>query len=311
MASPAFGRVLAHIAAKFGGGTERELTDDEYVAASRAANDGYAAVDGVEPVPAPDTRIVPVDAGGVPAEWVLTPRSDPDRRLLWIHGGGWVACHPVDYRNINEVLAREAGAAVLAIDYRLAPEHPFPAGLDDCATAYRWLRDNGPEGRARARAVWLTGDSAGGNLALALMLRLKREGAVLPAAAATLGAATDLTGVSPSMVTRADADIMVSKAGLDRVARLYVRDGTPLNDPLVSPLYGDLAGMPPLRMHVGDREVLLDDTLRFVERARAAGVHVETQVWPEMIHVFEGFCHMLPEGRASLEAIAAFLRARA
>jgi acetyl esterase/lipase len=247
----------------------------------------------------------------VAAEWVLTPRSDPDRRLLWIHGGGWVACHPVDYRNINEVLAHEAGASVLAIDYRLAPEHPFPAGLDDCAAAYRWLRDNGPKGRARARSLWVAGDSAGGNLTLALLLRLKREGATLPAAAATLGAATDLTGASPSMVTRADADVMVSKAGLGRVARLYVQDGTPLNDPLVSPLNGDLRGLPPLRMHVGDREVLLDDTLRFAERARAAGVHVETQVWPDMIHVFEGFCHMLPEGRASLGAIAAFLRAHA
>lgn len=310
MASPEYARVLAHIARQFGDRSAGAMTDAEYVAASRAANDGYAAVDGVAPVPASDTRIVPVDAGGVPAEWVLTPRSDPDRRLLWIHGGGWVACHPVDYRNINEVLADKAGASVLAIDYRLAPEHPYPAGFDDCLAAYRWLRANGPAGRAPARSLWVAGDSAGGNLTLALLLRLKAEGDVLPGAAATLGAVTDLTGSSPSMVTRAALDPMVAREGLVRMARLYVQDGTPVTHLYISPINGDLAGLPPLRMHAGDREVLLDDTLRFAERARAAGVHVETNVWPDMIHVFEGFCHVLPEGRASLAEIAAFLAAR-
>jgi acetyl esterase/lipase len=309
VASAAYARILAHIARQFGGRAERELTDAEFVAASRAANDGYAAVDGVAPVLAGDTSVVPVRAGGVPGEWVLTPKSDPNRRLLWIHGGGWVACHPVDYRHVNEVLARETGAAVLAIDYRLAPEHPYPAGLDDCVAALAWLGSNGPMGAGPARSLWVAGDSAGGNLALALLLRLKAKGDAMPAAVATLGAVTDMTAASPSMTSRAALDPMVSQAGLVRMAKLYVRDGTALTEPCVSPLYGDLAGLPPIRMHAGDREVLLDDTLRFAERARAAGVAVEAKVWPEMIHVFEGFCHMLPEGQASLAEIATFLKA--
>ncbi|MGH6719986.1 MAG: alpha/beta hydrolase, partial [Alphaproteobacteria bacterium] len=252
---------------------------------------------------------VPVTAGGVPGEWVVTPDSDPDHRLLWCHGGGWIACRPADYRNITSTLAQETGAAVLAIDYRLAPEHPYPAGLDDGVAAYRWLRANGPGGPGAARSLWVAGDSAGGNLTLALLLRLKAAAEPQPNAAATLGAATDLTGASPSMTTRAALDPMVSLDGLRTLARLYVMGAAALTDPFVSPLYGELAGLPPLRMHAGEREVLVDDTLRFAERARAAGVHVEAKVWPEMIHVFEGFCHVLPEGRQSLAEIGAFLRA--
>jgi acetyl esterase/lipase len=304
-------RILAYLARRYGGRSNPNATDAEYVAASRAANEGYAAVDGVPPPIAPDTAIVRACAGGVPSEWVLAANADPARRLLWIHGGGWIACHPEDYRNINEHLSRALGAAVLAIDYRLAPEHPFPAGLDDCLAAYHFIRAHGPKGAASARTLWVAGDSAGGNLTLALMLRLKALGEPLPDAIATLGAATDFTASGASMTTRAEADVMVSSEGVARLARLYVPAGVALADPLVSPLFGDLRGLPPLRMHVGDREVLLDDTLRFAERARAAGVAVEAKVWPGMIHVFEGYCHVLEEGRRSLDEIATFLGAHA
>ncbi|MEX2649056.1 MAG: alpha/beta hydrolase [Alphaproteobacteria bacterium] len=302
MPSPEYARVLAYLAERYGTRSASALTDAEYVAQSRAANSGYADVDGVPPPLAPDTTITPVSAGGVPGEWVRASGSDPARRLLWIHGGGWIACAPADYRNITEHLSRALGAVVLAIDYRLAPEHPFPAGLDDCLAAYRWLGDNGP-----ATALWVAGDSAGGNLTLALLLRLKTTGETMPDAAATIGAATDFTGSGTSMRTRADVDVMIAPEALARLGRLYVQDRTPLTDPLVSPLFGDLARLPPIRMHVGDREVLLDDTLRFAAKARAAGVHVEHKVWPDMIHVFEGFCHVLPEARQSLDEIAAFL----
>ena len=309
MASPEFARVLAYIEARYGARPVAQPDDAAFVAASRAANSGYANVDGVEPPLAPGTRIVPVMAGGVPAEWVLTPTSRPDRRLLWLHGGGWIACAPADYRNITETLAEKAGASVLAIDYRLAPEHPYPAGLDDCLSAYRWARANGPAGAEPARTLWVAGDSAGGNLTLALLLRLKAAGEALPAAAATLGAVTDLTGRSPSMAERAALDPMVTPGGFRTLGRLYVQGRAPLGDPFISPLYGDLEGLPPILMHAGEREVLVDDTLRFAERARAAGVRVAAKVWPGMIHVFEGFCHVLPEGRRSLAEIAAFLGA--
>jgi epsilon-lactone hydrolase len=308
MASPQYARVLAHVARLMKGGEAGPMTDAEYVAASRAWQQGYAAVDGVEPVPDPATVVAPVSAGGVSGEWITTPASNPARRLLWIHGGGWVACSPLDYRNITEALANAAGAAVLAIDYRLAPEHPYPAGLDDCVAAYLWLRGNGPQGPGAATSVWVAGDSAGGNLTLALLLRLKAEGLPLPAAAAAISPATDLTASGSSMRTRAATDPMLRPEGIARIVRIYVQDGTPLTHPYVSPLFGDLAGLPPLRLHVGDREILLDDTLRFADRARAAGVDVEQKVWPEMFHVFEGFCHMLPEGRQSLTEIGAFLR---
>jgi len=309
MASEAFQRVLAHIERRYGAPADAPIDDADFVAASRAANEGYADVDGIAPALAPTTRVVPVAAGGVPAEWVLTPETRPDQRLLWIHGGGWIACAPVDYRNITETLARETGAAVLAIDYRLAPEHPYPAGLDDCFAAYRWLRANGPDGAGAARVQWVAGDSAGGNLTLALLLRLKAAGAPLPAAAATLGAVTDLTGACREDVVLPAPDPMISAEGVHAMARLYAQGKTPLGDPFVSPLYGELAGLPPIRMHVGEREVLIEDTRKFAARARAAGVQVEAKVWPEMIHVFEGFCHMLPEGRRSLAEIGAFLRA--
>jgi acetyl esterase/lipase len=196
---------------------------------------------------------------------------------------------------------------VLAIDYRLAPEHPFPAGLDDCEAAWMWLGANGPDGTAAARVRHLAGDSAGANLALALLLRLKEEGGRLPHAVATLGAATDLTASSPSMKTRADLDPELKEDGVRFLAAVYTgRDGD-IAHPHVSPLMGDLSGLPPILMHVGDWEILLDDTLRFADKARQAGSPVTARVWPQMIHVFEVFAHMLPEARQSLGDVAAFL----
>jgi acetyl esterase/lipase len=277
------------------------------VAANRALLHRYARVEGHPLALDPGTVVTSAVAGGVPSEWVCAVNADPSRRLCWIHGGAWISGCAADYRHVAETLSRVMEASVLSLDYRLAPEHPFPAGLDDCQIAFHWMLANGPQRPGPARAAWIAGDSAGGNLALALLLRLRDAREPLPAAAATVGAATDLTASSASMRSRSALDPIISKRGIDYAARLYVQDGTPLTDPLVSPLFGELHGLPPVRMHVGDCETLLDDTLRFAERARAAGSSVEAKVWPEMVHVFEAFCHLLPEARASLAEIGDFL----
>jgi acetyl esterase/lipase len=306
--SPEYQRVLDHVYALYGRAWDTSSLA-AIVAQSRALLVEFARIDGREPEPDAATAIRPADADGVPGEWVVARGAETGRRLMWVHGGGWISGSPADYRTITETLSREARASVLALDYRLAPEHPFPAGLNDCARAWEWLCANGPDGAAPARALHLAGDSAGANLALALLLRLKDMGGRLPDAAATIGAATDLTASSPSMQTRASLDPELNEAGVRFLAGVYAGRGTDLAHPHLSPLMGDLSGLPPLLMHVGDREILLDDTLRFAHKARAAGSPVEAAVWPEMIHVFEVFAHVLPEARQSLKAIAAFLLA--
>jgi monoterpene epsilon-lactone hydrolase len=277
------------------------------VAQARSMLREFAHVDGKAPETAASTHIVPADAGGVPAEWVLAEGADPDRRLLWIHGGGWMSGAADEYRSITETLSREAGASVLAIDYRRTPAHPFPAGLDDCETAWTWMVENGPDGAGTARSAFVAGDSAGGNLTLALLLRLRDKGGRAPDAAATISAASDLTGGSPSVEARAHLDPVLNPPGVQFLASLYTGPGGNAANPYISPVMGDLAGLPPLLMHVGENEILFDDTLRFAEKACAAGSPVEHKVWPDMVHVFEIFAHMLPEAQASLAEIAAFL----
>ena len=300
-------RVLTHLRELFATRVADPNDVEAVVAANRALIRHYARVDGQSPQLGPGTVVSATQAGGVPAEWLRAEGADRDRRLCWIHGGAWISGRAADYRHVAESLSRVVGASVLSLDYRLAPEHPFPAGLDDCHDAYRWMLANGPEGPQQARGAWIAGDSAGGNLTLALLLRLRDSRRRLPLAAATIGAATDLTASGASMRSRTAVDPIISKRGVDYVAHLYVQNDTPLADPLVSPLFGELGGLPPVLMHVGDRETLLDDTLRFAERARAAGSPVEAKVWPEMLHVFEVFCHLLPEARESLAEIGAFL----
>lgn len=308
MASAEYDKVLEHVTKLFSYRPAPEAGLAERVAGSRRIMAECARVDGVAPALHSATSIVPIAVGDVACEWVRAEGASCDIRLCWIHGGGWIAGRPAEYRNVTEALSRHSGASVLAVGYRLAPEHPFPAALDDCVQSIEWLFDNGPAGPAPAHTLWVAGDSAGANLALAALLRLRSEFRRLPDAAATIGAATDLTASGKSMHTRASVDPMISKAMVDVLAPLYVQNGTPLTHPYVSPLFGELEGLPPLLMHAGDREVLLDDTLRFAERARAAGVEVRAKVWPEMIHVFECFCHVLAEARQSLEEIGAFLR---
>jgi monoterpene epsilon-lactone hydrolase len=252
-------------------------------------------------------RVVPVAADSVPGEWLVPPDAPPDQVLLYIHGGAWFMGSTTTHRSLVAGLAHASGARALSIDYRLAPEHPFPAGLDDCIVAYEWLLRSGI---AKDKIV-VAGDSAGGNLTLALLIALRDAGKPLPAGAVAISPATDLTFTGESYTARAHLDPFFSRLGPDATVMLvgYTAGHDP-RDPLISPLYADLHGLPPLLLHVGDHEALLDGVVGFGERASAAGVDVQTVVWPGMFHVFQIFAAILPEARQANAQIAAFIRSR-
>ncbi|MFO0572047.1 MAG: alpha/beta hydrolase [Polyangiaceae bacterium] len=252
------------------------------------------------------TEVEEVDAAGVPAEWVRCGEVDPDRRLLYLHGGAYVTGSRVSHRALAARISRAARVTVLLIDYRLAPEHPHPAALEDAVAALGFMLETGPLGPARARRSFVAGDSAGGGLALATLLSARDAELPLPDAAIALSPWTDLAMTGDSFMSRAGVDPMITPSFMHPCAALYL-DATDARHPLASPLYGDLGNLPPLLLHVGDEEVLLDDTRRFAERARAAGVEVTAEVWPEMFHVFHAFAGMLPEGREAIAKIGEFL----
>jgi acetyl esterase/lipase len=247
------------------------------------------------------TETVAVDAGGVPADRIGTRASQPDRNVLYLHGGGYVAGSPSLYRHFTWRIATVTRANVLAIDYRLAPEHPVPAALDDAVAAYRWLLVNG----ADPRRTMVIGDSAGGGLAFATLLKLRDDGLPLPAAAAALSPWTDLALTGPSLNLNAGADPMVNVEDARLFAAQYLA-GTDPRNPYASPLYGDPAGLPPTLIHVGSDEVLHDDAVRMADRLRAAGRHVELEIWPRMPHVWHLFAPVLPEARQAIARIGAF-----
>lgn len=255
--------------------------------------------------PPDTTEVVPVDAGGVPCEWIAAEGAAADRVVLYLHGGAYTAGSLGTHRLHAGNLSAVAGARVLNVDYRLAPEHAHPAAVDDACTAYRWLLGTGVEpGR-----VVVAGDSAGGGLAAAALVALRDAGAPLPAGGALISPWTDLTLTAPSLESRAEVDPMVSKEGLAPSAEAYLAGAEP-KTPTASPRFADLAGLPPLCIHVGDHEVLLDDAVGLAEAAGAAGVDVELWVAPEMIHVWHAFAGLVPEGAEAMERLGAWIRAR-
>jgi len=299
VASPEFAALRATIAlASARSGSSGARFD---VAAQRAA-----AASSPWPIPG-GCEVSEAEAGGVPARWLCAPGSDPARRLLYLHGGGWVAGGFGSHGSHAARLSAATGCAVLLPEFRLAPEHPFPAALDDALAAWRWLRGQGPRGPAPGAALFAGGDSGGGGLALSLLLALRAGGEALPAAAFAFSPVTDLTCSGASMETRAAADIVINPALVPVAAALYA-GAADLRTPLLSPLFGDPSGLPPLLLQVGDAEVMLDDSTRFAERARAAGVDVTLEVWPEMFHSFPLCAPALPEGREALERVGRFLR---
>jgi acetyl esterase/lipase len=254
--------------------------------------------------PAPvGTRVERVTLGAIAAEWLI-PRGTSSTVVYYLHGGGFVMGSPGTHRRLMAHLARAARSRALVLDYRLAPEHPFPCALEDCVAGYRWLLGAG----VPPSDILLAGDSAGGTLALATLLVLRDAGDPLPAGAACLSPATDLTRGGASHRARVDDEVLLTPAFLRAVERMYRGDADP-RDPLVSPLFADLRGLPPLLVHVGSRELLYDDALRFVAAARAAGVDAEVVVWAGLWHVFHSFV-VLPEARRALDQIGRFALAR-
>ncbi|MCC6694997.1 MAG: alpha/beta hydrolase [Candidatus Hydrogenedentes bacterium] len=254
------------------------------------------------PLP-PDVKVQPVNAGGVPSEWLSTPGFDPSAVLLFFHGGGYNIGSLNTHRHLAADLARAGGVRALSVGYHLAPEHPFPAAVDDAVTAYRWLLSNG----VPPQHIILSGDSGGGGLALAALLKLKDDGDTLPAAAVCLSPWTDLANTGDSITQKAAEDPLLTPDELYSYAAAYLGDADPKN-PLASPLYGDLRGLPPLLIHVGTAEILLDDSLRFAERARSAGVSVTLTVEEDLVHVWHYFAQLIPEGEKSLKEVGAFIR---
>lgn len=251
-----------------------------------------------------------VDAGGVNAEWVLAENANPNHRLIYIHGGSWISGSLAGYRGLASRISRATGCAVLSVDYRLAPEHQFPAGLYDCCDAYQWMLTNGPEGESVAKKTAVCGDSAGGNLALSTALRLQDLGVEATDAVVALSPAVDFTASSPSIKTRASRDPIIHPAIFDALQKLYLPEDQDVKDPYVSPLFGDLSRYPPLLLQVGDAEVLLDESTRMAEKAKLQGCDVTLEVWDEMPHVFQGFAPFLPEANAAIESIGNFVKGK-
>jgi len=253
-----------------------------------------------------DVKCEAVSAGGVPAEWIVPPHAANDRVILYLHGGGYVMGSINTHRAMIARIARASEAKALALNYRMAPEDPFPTAVDDATAAYRWLLAQG----YKPGKIVISGDSAGGGLTLATLLALRDAGTPLPAAAVPISPWADLEGTGASVETRAAADPMVDKAGLLRMAQMYAGDSDPKN-PLISPIYADYKGLPPMLIQVGDAEILLDDSTRVAERARAAGIKVELEAWPEMFHVWHVFAKILPEGQQAIDRIGEYVRAHA
>jgi len=247
-----------------------------------------------------DVRITPATVGGVAGEWVESVAGSAAPTLVYLHGGGYFACSARTHRPYTTFFARH-GFRVFAPNYRLAPENPFPAAVDDAVSVWRAIR-----AEANAPMV-IAGDSAGGGLSLATMLRLRDEGEALPAAAALFSPLTDLVGTGQSRHTNTKRCAMFYGADLGRATQFYMGDTDP-HHPWASPLFAELQGLPPLLIHVGTHETLLDDSTQLAARARAAGVPVEIVIWPVVPHVWQMFYQFVPEGRKSLAAAAGFLQ---
>lgn len=265
------------------------------------------------------SEFIPVDAGGVPAEWVIAPGADPERRVLYIHGGGFIMGCPKSHRTITSKFSEITGSAVLSIDYRLMPEHGQMDCIEDCRTAYQWILENGPDGRTETRQLFVAGDSAGGNLSLSLAAWVRDNKLHAPDAVVALSPLTDITFSGASFRENESTDIML-KPMIGKLNRLpqfvkswwvvwtyHVRPG----NPVVSPLLGDLSNLPPTLVQASEAEMLLDDARRYVSKAHASGSKVKLQTWADMVHIWQIFDPQLPQAGQAFSEIGKFLKAHA
>ncbi len=252
--------------------------------------------------PHDDVTYEPVDAGGVSSLWVTAPGVAEDRVVLYLHGGGYIVGSLKSHQDLVARISKAANARVLYADYRLGPEHPFPAAVEDAVAAYQWLLSEGVD----ASRIAISGDSAGGGLTIAAMVSLRDSGVALPATAVCISPWVDLEGVGDSMTSNADVDPSVKKEGLVAMAEAYLNGADP-RSPLAAPLYADLKGLPPTLIQVGGHETLLDDSTRLAKLADAAGVDVTLEEADEMFHVWHAFAPMLPEGQEAIDRLGAYI----
>jgi acetyl esterase/lipase len=243
----------------------------------------------------------------MPCEWVVAPDADPDVRLMYLHGGGYVSGSGAFYLAMAAHISTAARCAVFLPDYRLAPENPFPAALEDCIVAYEWMATEGPLGPAPARASFIAGDSAGGGLTLATLVSLRDRRRPLPKAGVTVSAFADLTLAGESLQSEATNDPIMSPKCLPTFVRLYLGEADP-RTPLASPVFADYRGAPPLLIQAGEHEIIRDDSVRTAAKAQSDGVETTLEVWPGMFHVFQSHEPLLPEAREAIEHIASFMQ---
>jgi monoterpene epsilon-lactone hydrolase len=307
----------------------------EIIEAARYKVENYASVNDKAPGVSREFSVKKVEINNIPCEWIYNEKADKDIRLLYIHGGGFIAGSLDSHRGLSAMFSELAGVSVLAVDYRLAPEHPFPAGLDDCYEAYNWLLENGPDGSQPAKSLFIAGDSAGGNLAIALALKLKKHKLSMPNALLAISPVLDLSAKSPSIFTMDGIDPVINKKALKGLPLIYLfgreimamkqsKSKIPsvlfkilmnlrrlIRHPYVSPLYADLSGLPPVLINVGAVELLRDEAVMFVEKAKKQGVDATVKVWPDMIHVFIAFWGHIPEAEECCREMASFIRQHA
>ncbi|MFT4797797.1 MAG: monoterpene epsilon-lactone hydrolase [Candidatus Azotimanducaceae bacterium] len=265
-----------------------------------------------------DAQIIPVDVAGIESEWVLATNADPDKRLLYLHGGAFRVGSPRTHRYITAELSRRAGVAVLAIDYRMQPEFKTIHCHADARTAYQWILENGPKGSGKPSEVYVAGDSAGGNLTLSVIAWARDTGKRAVDGAIALAPLTDATMSSPTWASNQKTDPFLgpSIGLLLKLPRTIVylaqrlSGGAAPNNSMLSPLLGELSNLPPILLQASADEMLYGDAQRYANKARAAGIDVTLQLWPQMVHVFQGFGPDLPEAQDALQRIADFIAIR-
>jgi len=253
---------------------------------------------------AEDVKLEPVDLGGIPCEWSSVPGADPSRVLMFFHGGGYCSGSIMSHRRMATEAGRAGGLRTLAVGYRLAPEHPFPAALEDARTVWRRLLKEG----CAAKHIAVGGDSAGANLTLALADELKRAGEDLPGCLWLASPWTDLAMSGRTLLSKSAVDPLIHKEYLEELASAYAPAEMDRKDPRLSPLYADLKGLPPILIQVGSAETLLDDAVRFAAAAGEADVSVTLEIWPHMIHAWPLWNARLEPGRRALAHLGVFLR---